>query len=181
MVSLFQAGSFFGAGLQLPFTEKYGRKWSVIFSNIIFIASAFAQTFANGSVVSPRLSVNLTVVARRQLIPSSTFSLSSARLQLWSFPRRLRRRFLVPGHSRLPRRVLSSLHPRSSRRFLRHLYPSRYPRWILDQLRHRDDHGIQQVPVATPRIRPILPRCVPAHRCLFRTRVTQVVVDGRQA
>jgi sugar porter (SP) family MFS transporter len=76
MVSLFQAGSFFGAGLQLPFTEKYGRKWSVIFSNIIFIASAFAQTFANGSVVSPRLSVNLTVVARRQLIPSSTFSLS---------------------------------------------------------------------------------------------------------
>ena len=52
MVSLFQAGSFFGAGIQLPFTEKFGRKWSVIFSNIIFIASAFAQTFANGSVVS---------------------------------------------------------------------------------------------------------------------------------
>jgi MFS family permease len=35
--------------MQLPFTERYGRKWSVIFSNLIFIVSAFAQTFANGS------------------------------------------------------------------------------------------------------------------------------------
>lgn len=50
LVSLFQGGSFFGAGMQLPFTEKYGRKWSVIFANILFIASAFAQTFAAGSV-----------------------------------------------------------------------------------------------------------------------------------
>lgn len=50
LVSLFQGGSFFGAGLQLPFTERYGRKWSVIFSNVIFLASAFAQTFAAGSV-----------------------------------------------------------------------------------------------------------------------------------
>jgi len=50
LVSLFQGGSFFGAGLQLPFTEKYGRKWSILFSCLLFIASAFAQTFAAGSV-----------------------------------------------------------------------------------------------------------------------------------
>lgn len=52
MVSLFQAGSFFGAGLQLPLNERYGRKWTIIVSNILFIASAFAQTFANGSVAA---------------------------------------------------------------------------------------------------------------------------------
>ena len=50
LVSLFQGGSFFGAGLQLPFTERFGRKYSVIFANVLFIASAFAQTFAAGSV-----------------------------------------------------------------------------------------------------------------------------------
>lgn len=50
LVSLFQGGSFFGAGLQLPLTEKFGRKWTIIFANVIFIASAFAQTFSNGSV-----------------------------------------------------------------------------------------------------------------------------------
>lgn len=50
LVSLFQGGSFFGAGMQLPLTEKFGRKWTIIFANVIFIASAFAQTFANGSV-----------------------------------------------------------------------------------------------------------------------------------
>lgn len=52
LVSLFQAGSFFGAGLQLPITERWGRKYSVMFANFLFIASAFAQTFALGSVVS---------------------------------------------------------------------------------------------------------------------------------
>ncbi|KAJ7263057.1 hypothetical protein C8J57DRAFT_1719247 [Mycena rebaudengoi] len=50
LVSLFQGGSFFGAGLQLPVTQKLGRKWAIIISNIIFIASAFIQVFANGSV-----------------------------------------------------------------------------------------------------------------------------------
>lgn len=50
LVSLFQAGSFFGAGLQLPMTTRFGRKWSIIISNLIFIVSAIVQTFANGSV-----------------------------------------------------------------------------------------------------------------------------------
>ncbi|KAJ9121893.1 hypothetical protein QFC24_004475 [Naganishia onofrii] len=50
LVSLFQGGSFFGAGLQLPLTEKFGRKWTILFANVIFIASAFAQTFSHGSV-----------------------------------------------------------------------------------------------------------------------------------
>ena len=50
LVSLFQGGSFFGAGAQYYMTERWGRKWSIIISNIIFIASAFMQTFANGSV-----------------------------------------------------------------------------------------------------------------------------------
>lgn len=50
MVSLFKAGSFFGTALQLPITQKYGRKFSVQVANIIFIASAFPQIFAAGSV-----------------------------------------------------------------------------------------------------------------------------------
>ena len=50
LVSLFQGGSFFGAALQLPFTQTFGRKWSIIVSNIIFIASGFMQVFANGSI-----------------------------------------------------------------------------------------------------------------------------------
>jgi MFS family permease len=50
LVSLFQGGSFFGAGLQLPLTEKFGRKYTILFANVIFMASAFAQTFAHGSV-----------------------------------------------------------------------------------------------------------------------------------
>ncbi|KAJ9096729.1 hypothetical protein QFC21_004999 [Naganishia friedmannii] len=50
LVSLFQGGSFFGAGMQLPLTEKFGRKWTILFANVIFIASAFAQTFSHGSV-----------------------------------------------------------------------------------------------------------------------------------
>lgn len=49
LVSLFQAGSFFGAGLQLPMTTRLGRKWSIVISNLIFIVSAIVQTFANGS------------------------------------------------------------------------------------------------------------------------------------
>lgn len=31
-------------------TNRFGRKWSIIISNIIFIGSAIVQTFANGSV-----------------------------------------------------------------------------------------------------------------------------------
>ncbi|KAH8926571.1 general substrate transporter [Atractiella rhizophila] len=50
LVSLFQAGSFFGTIMQLPFTERYGRWPAIQFANIIFIASAFAQTFAHGSI-----------------------------------------------------------------------------------------------------------------------------------
>ncbi|KAM0790229.1 hypothetical protein ACM66B_005541 [Microbotryomycetes sp. NB124-2] len=50
LVSLFQAGSFFGAMCQLPMTNRLGRWWSITISNILFIASAFPQTFANGSV-----------------------------------------------------------------------------------------------------------------------------------
>ena len=50
LVSLFQGGSFFGAALQLPFTQRFGRKWSVIVSNIIFIVSGFMQVFADGSL-----------------------------------------------------------------------------------------------------------------------------------
>lgn len=50
LVSLFQGGSFFGAALQLPFTQTFGRKWSVIASNFIFIASGFMQVFSNGSI-----------------------------------------------------------------------------------------------------------------------------------
>jgi len=50
LVSLFQAGSFFGAGMQLPMNEKYGRKWTIIFATVLFQASAFAQTFAAGSI-----------------------------------------------------------------------------------------------------------------------------------
>jgi len=50
MVSLFKAGSFFGTALQLPFTEAYGRKKSVALAIFIFIASAFPQIFAAGSV-----------------------------------------------------------------------------------------------------------------------------------
>jgi sugar porter (SP) family MFS transporter len=74
MVSLFQAGSFFGAGIQLPFTEKYGRKWSVIFSNVIFIASAFAQTFANGSIVSRMSALAKIASAREQRQLTTSFS-----------------------------------------------------------------------------------------------------------
>jgi len=43
LVSLFQGGSFFGAALQLPVTQFFGRKWAIILSNIIFILSAFLQ------------------------------------------------------------------------------------------------------------------------------------------
>lgn len=50
LVSLFQGGSFFGAALQLPFTQTFGRKWSVVASNIIFIVSGFMQVFSNGSI-----------------------------------------------------------------------------------------------------------------------------------
>lgn len=50
MVSLFKAGSFFGTALQLPFTEAYGRKNSVAVAILIFVASAFPQIFAAGSV-----------------------------------------------------------------------------------------------------------------------------------
>ncbi|KAK4050195.1 hypothetical protein OIO90_005177 [Microbotryomycetes sp. JL221] len=50
LVSLFQAGSFFGAALQLPMTTRLGRWWSIVISNLLFIVSAFPQTFANGSV-----------------------------------------------------------------------------------------------------------------------------------
>ena len=50
MVSLFKAGSFFGTALQLPITQKYGRKFSVQVANLIFIVSAFPQIFAAGSV-----------------------------------------------------------------------------------------------------------------------------------
>jgi MFS family permease len=48
LVSLFQGGSFVGAAAQLPMTMRWGRKWSIIVSNIIFIASALIQTFSNG-------------------------------------------------------------------------------------------------------------------------------------
>lgn len=50
MVSLFKAGSFFGTALQLPFTERYGRKKSVFLAIVIFTGSAFPQIFAAGSV-----------------------------------------------------------------------------------------------------------------------------------
>ncbi|KAH8832407.1 general substrate transporter [Flagelloscypha sp. PMI_526] len=50
LVSLFQGGSFFGAGLQYPITLKIGRKWTIILSNVLFIASGFMQVFANGSL-----------------------------------------------------------------------------------------------------------------------------------
>lgn len=48
LVSLFQGGSFFGALFQLPMTESkmFGRKWSIVVSNVIFIASSFLQVFA---------------------------------------------------------------------------------------------------------------------------------------
>lgn len=46
----FQGGSFFGAGLQYPITLKIGRKWTIILSNVLFIASGFMQVFANGSL-----------------------------------------------------------------------------------------------------------------------------------
>jgi MFS family permease len=44
LVSLFQGGSFFGAALQLPITQKFGRKWSIIISNILFIASPLIES-----------------------------------------------------------------------------------------------------------------------------------------
>lgn len=50
LVSLFQGGSFFGAGASAFVVEPLGRKWTIFGANIIFIASAFAQTFAAGSV-----------------------------------------------------------------------------------------------------------------------------------
>ena len=52
LVSLFQAGSFFGAGAQWPMSAKYGRKWSIIVANVIFVGSAIVQTFANGSTAT---------------------------------------------------------------------------------------------------------------------------------
>lgn len=52
MVSMFKLGSFVGTALQLPFTEKYGRKMSILLAIIIFIGSAFPQIFAAGSVAT---------------------------------------------------------------------------------------------------------------------------------
>jgi hypothetical protein len=75
MVSLFQGGSFFGAGAQYYMTERWGRKWSIIVSNIIFIASAFMQTFANGSV-----SVQLARDGILQLCPFADLLLLSRSL-----------------------------------------------------------------------------------------------------
>jgi MFS family permease len=128
MVSLFQAGSFFGAGLQLPVTERFGRKWAVIVANLIFIASAFVQTFAAGSVVC-RLSLVLVDLLSKLILFDHKGHLLLRSILGW-----FRRRFLVPGYSCLPRRVLSPFYPWSTRRILRYLHPGRNFGRILGEL-----------------------------------------------
>lgn len=95
LVSLFQAGSFFGAGLQLPMTTRFGRKWSIIISNLIFIVSAIVQTFANGSVGTMMGGEQRRIqqeVATPMLNPISRHR---------SIPRRTGYRYLVSGYSRI--------------------------------------------------------------------------------
>jgi hypothetical protein len=181
LVSLFQGGSFFGAGLQLPLTEKFGRKWTILFANVIFIASAFAQTFSHGSVeifMVGRFLVSLSSVRSSTRYGNSfAFTMTIGRICCW---------FLVAHYPCLPRRILSTFHSRSIGRLLRHFHSSRNIGRFLDQLWYRCFAPFQHFPVATSCLcsvlvsllvgLPVVPSltmyssqpCRPAYGCLLR-------------
>jgi len=115
MVSLFKAGSFFGTALQLPFTEAYGRKKSVALAIFIFIASAFPQIFAAGSV--PVFTVGF----------------------LW----RVRCWYAVYLGANLSCRIFPCVRQRSLSLLLRHSTGCGQLNWFLDKLWNSEQHGKQ--------------------------------------
>ncbi|PNS16184.1 hypothetical protein CAC42_1947 [Sphaceloma murrayae] len=50
IVSTFQSGCFFGSLIMFPLAEKIGRKWSTIFSSVIFLLGGTLMTAASGNI-----------------------------------------------------------------------------------------------------------------------------------
>lgn len=50
IVSLLQAGCFFGSLAAGPFADKFGRKYSVIAAGLLFFTGSSMQTWAYGSI-----------------------------------------------------------------------------------------------------------------------------------
>lgn len=70
IVSIFQGGAFFGVILGTFFSERYGRKWTVVGSGIVFIVGVVLHFFPNINILYVgRLITGLGVGATTVIIP----------------------------------------------------------------------------------------------------------------
>lgn len=72
ITSIFQAGAFFGSIFGFGVSERFGRRWNLILSGVVFLVGAFVQTFSHGSVgmmYAGRILTGLGVGSSSMIVP----------------------------------------------------------------------------------------------------------------